>query len=403
MSDDEKVLGRKIATERRKRGLSQKELGALLDRSETWVSQVERGVRKIDRMSVLERIADVLEVPLSELAPTAPVVAAATDKPRVVSDLALVLTSSNALRAVLTRPREVNSADLESGAVLAWEYAHGSSYEKLGEMLLELIPQLETGARAAAGDDKKNLFGALAKTYHAAAAVLSKVGEFAAAWVAADRAINAAERSDDPLLMAEGAFRLTLVFQGARWLDLARTTAETAEETLSTLDGSADPAVYSLRGALNLQLAVIAARSDDANEAYARLEKAARFADELGADRNDYDTEFGPTNVKLHEVAVALELGDAGRALRVGEAVNASNLSAERQGRLLIDLARAHAQRRNVDGVVSALRSADRIAPEQVRNHPLVRALMDDLGQTAAADDPEFADLAAQLYARPSG
>jgi transcriptional regulator with XRE-family HTH domain len=62
----QQALGRKIAAERRRRGLSQPELARLLGRSVAWVSQVERGVRKIDRMSVLETVATALEVPLSE-------------------------------------------------------------------------------------------------------------------------------------------------------------------------------------------------------------------------------------------------------------------------------------------------------------------------------------------------
>ena len=43
------ALGRKIAFFRTARGLSQREFGALVDRSEAWVSQVERGERRIDR------------------------------------------------------------------------------------------------------------------------------------------------------------------------------------------------------------------------------------------------------------------------------------------------------------------------------------------------------------------
>jgi hypothetical protein len=33
----------------------------------------------------------------------------------------------------------------------------------------------------------------------------------------------------------------------------------------------------------------------------------------LGEDRNDYETEFAPTNVELRALAVAVDLGDAGR------------------------------------------------------------------------------------------
>jgi transcriptional regulator with XRE-family HTH domain len=68
LPNDAKALGRRVAFHRGKRGLSQKELGAHINRSESWVSQVERGARRIDRMSVLEILADALGVPVAELA-----------------------------------------------------------------------------------------------------------------------------------------------------------------------------------------------------------------------------------------------------------------------------------------------------------------------------------------------
>ena len=97
----QQALGRKIAAERRRRGLSQPELARLLGRSVAWVSQVERGVRKIDRMSVLETVAAALEVPLHELAAEAPVVAAVTEEPPGAAGLRLVLSGAYALRAML--------------------------------------------------------------------------------------------------------------------------------------------------------------------------------------------------------------------------------------------------------------------------------------------------------------
>jgi hypothetical protein len=45
------------------------------------------------------------------------------------------------------------------------------------------------------------------------------------------------------------------------------------------------------------------------------IEKGREIAALVGDDRNDYETEFGPTNVELHAVAVAVDLGDAGEAL----------------------------------------------------------------------------------------
>jgi hypothetical protein len=50
----------------------------------------------------------------------------------------------------------------------------------------------------------------------------------------------------------------------------------------------------------------------------------------------------------LYEIAAAVDLGDAGRALRAAATVDTTGLSAERRASMLIDVARAHAQRRQV-------------------------------------------------------
>ncbi|RKN14090.1 XRE family transcriptional regulator, partial [Micromonospora musae] len=222
MSDgtpSERAVGRRIAFYRQRRGLSQREFARLIDRSETWLSQVERGVRKIDRMTVLERLAGVLEVPLSELAPEAPVVAAAHEELPAATELGLALSSSHALAAVLGTSHEPADVDELSARVAeAWTYTHASEFSQVGAMLVGLLPDLETAARTTEGEAQQAVFAALARAYHACAAVLARMAEPGAAWVAADRAISAAERSGDTLLMAEGAFRLTLVFQAARRL-----------------------------------------------------------------------------------------------------------------------------------------------------------------------------------------
>jgi transcriptional regulator with XRE-family HTH domain len=397
MPEDGKAFGRRVAFYRKRRGWSQTELAALLDRSETWVSQVERGVRRIDRMSVLERLAEQLGVPLAELAPEVPVVSASAQRPAASSTLSLALASSDALEAVLASPGPVDVDRLGAEAVQAWQYAHGSRYDELAAQLTGLIPDLERAVRVTGGADRRRVCVARAKVYHAAAAVLAKLGEVGPAWVAVDRAISSAEQADDPLLMAEGAFRLAIVFQGARRFDLVARTAQTAAQALDGLVDAGELEAVALRGALSLQLAVAAARTNDGDAAYAHLDQARQAATTLGVDRNDYDTEFGPTNVLLHEVAVAVELGDAGHALRAAAKADPSRLSPERHARLLIDVARAHAQRRQVDQVIDALNRAAEVAPQQVQTHALVRGLMADLLRGDHADHPDLRSLAKQL------
>src|SRR5579864_1950999 len=66
-SPHREVDGPRIARARRRRGLSQAVLAGLVGRSESWLSQVERGKRAIDSHSVLVRLAEVLCVDIEEL------------------------------------------------------------------------------------------------------------------------------------------------------------------------------------------------------------------------------------------------------------------------------------------------------------------------------------------------
>ncbi|GAA4630637.1 helix-turn-helix transcriptional regulator [Actinoallomurus vinaceus] len=393
-TDYKQALGRKIADHRKRRGLSQPELARLIGRSVAWVSQVERGVRKVDRMSVLETVAEALDVPLAELAAEAPVVAAVSDEPPEATDLRLVLSGAHALRAMLTEPMTPDPSALGGKVDKAWELTHAGRYTELIGTLRDLIPQFETAARAAPEAQRAELFELLATAYQACSAALAKLGEPDAAWVAADRAMTAAERTGDPLLVAAGAFRLGFVFLGSKHYDQAEETARTAADALRPMADEGRPEAMALWGGLTLQRAVTASRVNDGESAYAHLERAHQMAERLGEGRNDYNTEFGPANVALHEIAVAVELGDAGRALRTADQVDTSRLSAERRGRMLIDVARAHAQRRQVDEAVNVLRQGEGITPEQIHTHPLVHRLVSDLMTMQNPPSPKLRELA---------
>ena len=66
---------------------------------------------------------------------------------------------------------------------------------------------------------------------------------------------------------------------------------------------------------------------------------------------------------------------------------------------MLIDVARAHAQRRQVDEAVAALRQAEDITPELVRGHELVRQLGSDLLTIQDPPSSELRELAGRLGA----
>ncbi|WP_327109013.1 helix-turn-helix domain-containing protein [Nonomuraea glycinis] len=395
----QRALGRRIAQERKRRGLSQVELARLVDRSVAWISQVERGVRKVDRMSVLEKVAETLDLPLSELAAEAPVVAATNDEVPGTAGLRLVLSGAHSLKAMLHAAPAPSTQQLKSRVDHAWELTHESRYDDLADLLRGLVPTLENAVRSAPAERQAELFELLATTYQTCSASLAKLGEPEAAWIAADRAIGAAERAGNPLMMAAGAFRLGFVFLRARHFDQAEETARTASEALRPLADQRKPEAMSLWGGLTLQRALASAQLNQADTAYDHLAEAREMAERLGDGRNDYNTEFGPANVALHEVSIAIELGDAGHALRVGAMIETATLSHERRARLYVDLARAHAQRRQIDEAVTALLEAEAITPEQLRNHRVVHQLVSDLLTMRDPASPELRGLAARVGA----
>jgi transcriptional regulator with XRE-family HTH domain len=406
MSDDQ-LVGERIAYHRKRLGLSQVEFAGLVGRSDSWVSQVERGVRPVDRMSVLQRVADVLSVSVAELrgddeTPDT------DERPEAFDTIRLALTGHPAIGSVLgtvklTAPARQMEAlrDQHSGI---WELVHASRYAELAPVLASLIPGLETAVRTADSEpvqaEARELLG---DTYQATAAMMVKIGETDAAWIAADRAGFCAEAAGSPLAVAASMFRMAHVFLALSQIDQAHHVANSIAQALEPkIAGTADPEVLSLYGASHLVLAVAAARDNKRNEAHQHLDTARKISGQLGQDRDDYGTEFGPTNVAIHAVDIAVELGDAGQAIELAQHVDATSLSPERQARYLLDLAQAHAMRRQIGEALHALQEAERIAPEETRVHYAGRAVARDLLQLSGLRPrPELRDLAERFGVLP--
>src|SRR5260370_12342709 len=268
----------------------------MVDRSVAWVSQVERGVRKVDRMSVLEALAAALDVPLAELAAEAPVVAAVTGEPPGVGGLRLVLSGAYALRAILDGHRAPAVGTLRTRSRRAWDLAHAGRYGDLADLLRGLVPDLETAARAVPRDRRAEVFELMASAYQACSAALAKLGEPEAAWIAADLPMAAADRAGNPMLVAAGAVRLVFVFISARHYDQAEETARTAAEALWPLADGGDPHAMSLWGGLTLQRAVVAARINDPDAAYDQLERAKQIPGRPREGRHDHNPQLDPAH-----------------------------------------------------------------------------------------------------------
>jgi transcriptional regulator with XRE-family HTH domain len=379
------TVGELIAYHRRRRGLSQARFAELLDRSVSWVSQVERGVKPVDRLPVLREVARVLEVPPGELLPESMFPEAAEQEHPAGRAIRLALSGHPTLAAELdarldTPVPAIELEDLEARARRAWELAHASSFLELGEAVTDLVPELESAARQLDGEAQATALRLLADTYQAIAAVLTKLGETAAAWAAAERSVAAAERAGLPLLAAAGDLRLAQAFLSAGQLDQAeRVVSVMAAGLEPKARRDSPPELLSVWGTLNLIWAIIATRQGQERAALDFMGKAETAAKWLGEDRDDFGTQFGPTNASIQAVMVSVELGDAGAALRRAKTVDASKLLAERRARFLIDVARAYHQRRQSDDVLRTITEAEALTPEQVRTHRYTREMVRDL------------------------
>ncbi|MGW6396012.1 helix-turn-helix domain-containing protein [Streptomyces sp. NPDC055103] len=406
-SERQQAFGKQVAELRRRRGLTQGELAVLIGRTASWVSQVERGIQPVNRLDVLRLLADGLGVALHELQPDAPrppgMDTVGETSPNDLDQARLLISGHSALD-VLLKPREDARPELVSElrdeVERVWELTHAGRLAELSVVLGPLVPRLERVSRTASGQQRSEAHSLLARTYQALAAAFVRQNEGDAAWVAADRAIREAELAGDPLGVFVGIIRLVHAFVRLQHLDQAEHAAASAINVLAGHAEAEETAVEELSvvGSLHLALALVHARSGERAAARRQISKARAAAARIGAERNDFNLEFGPTNVEVQAVSTAVDLGDAGEALEIGAELDTSGLSAERRSRLLMDLGRAHAQRRQPGDALQCLLEAETIAPDLIRGHVAARGVIRELmlmaGRGASPELRELADRA---------
>ena len=253
-------------------------------------------------------------------------------------------------------------------------------YDSARDRLVSLLPAVTAARPQLSGNLRSQLDVLATDMYHVVASVLLKCGEPAMALVAAERSTRCGLDSADPVAVGASARIMTHALMGSghhrRAVTLALTAA-TDLERATRLDSIDSIAVF---GALLLRGAIAAAQAEDRDAAGAMLDEAARAAARSGHDGNDRWTGFGPSNVRQHRVTVALALGDAGTAITFARQVQLDKIIlAERKASLFVDVAQAYAQWGRHDNGLTALRTAYRIAPEEIRSRPAVHRIVAEL------------------------
>lgn len=206
------TLGQRVAELRRLRGLSQKDLGVEVARSESWVSQVERDVLPVERVSVLQILADALGASVGQLRPEAAGTAGDESAPDELGALRLAMTGHPALQTLLNIDDADDRPDISglSAAVdEVWQPTHSSPLKTLAARLARLLGELERAARRANGRRHKEVAALLNSAYLAASAAFARQDEADASWLAAPRAGRGRRRSTRRPAQARRATRNT--------------------------------------------------------------------------------------------------------------------------------------------------------------------------------------------------
>jgi transcriptional regulator with XRE-family HTH domain len=350
-----------IATARVARRLTQDQLAAAAAVSVSLLRKIERGARPVTPR-VLRALADALDVDPGQLAGT------------------MVVTDSRVHAAIPAIRRALDAYDFpDDGPVRAlpqlrrvvadaqrWRLS--SQYARLAETLPPLVVEL-CRVLHGAESDRAEVAGLLTSALRSADGVAYKFGYHDLSARLVDLMHRTADQSDDELLAAAVAYVRTETYFASGNLTAALRSLDqaAAQFTPGTRNASA---AY---GALHMRAAVVAGRLGDPQAARAHL----REAHAMAANVNEgvyYGTAFGPESVRVHDLAVSVELGDAQAALRtVAGWAPGPALPAERRSHYYLDLARAQLWAGRRDAAFASLRTARQIAPQHVRGHPHVR------------------------------
>ena len=377
MRDQERV-GVRIATLRKARGLTQRQLAERASVSYSLLTKVESGAAGATP-ALIGAVARALRVDVPRI----------TGQPYEESrgQAGRLRESVEAIR------RSVDTYDLPPEGVAPRPYAalatdvrrisdlgQSAMFAQIGAELPGLLAELSAAIHTAPDSEQPRMFGLLAEAYSGASIIANLLGYLDLRGQVVDRIRWASEKCDDPLRIHRVRWQRTASLMSVGAYQQAQTLMAQVRDDLGDDLTSMDGPTLSVYGSSHLRSAILAARASrtagpgSAQDAWTHVEAARQVAKRMGRDRNDYGLAFGPSNVAQHEVAVAVELEDGGEAVRRAARIKLPNsVPPVRRGHHYIDLARGYVMAGDLSGGLRCLQEARRIAPQQTRHHPMVR------------------------------
>jgi transcriptional regulator with XRE-family HTH domain len=369
--------GQRIMFYRRRLGMSREVLGGLVGKTGRWVKAVESGQLQQPKLPTLIALAEALKVrDLSQLIGGQPMPTTMFRGPGHPA-LPAVRDAINAIGVQQGDPPRLDHLAARIDA--AWRARHAAPDHRtvLGSLLPDLIRDARHAARAYGGDDRRRALSLLAQVYGLSQFFVAYQPDSALLWRAAERALMAAEESEDPHAVGGAVWLLAEAHRDAGDLDAAETVTRDGLAALRPHLDEADDELRGVWGALHFAAAYTAARSGLEGEAWRWWDQADDIAKSLPGDFYDPMTSFSRVVMGAHAVTVAVELRRAGEARKQARRAAKSAIPSQpRRGRHLVEVARSWQIGGDDPAALGALDSAYTVAPETVRFNSYARRMV---------------------------
>ncbi|MFJ7192447.1 helix-turn-helix domain-containing protein [Streptomyces bacillaris] len=364
---DDDHTGTRIKEQRRLAGLTQRELSDRIPYSYSWLTQVECGARPASS-DFVAAVARALRIDVTVLTGQPYVTQMQEDR---LAELIRPIRESLDLYDLGDDPRvttrtaeELVTATEELCAHVRATHLHAAA-AALPDVITELTALCWRSPTT-------ELWQALGSAYRTAHDVTVKLGYFDLASVALDRLGWAAERASDPCLAAMRQYFRGLVYFREGEYGIGLRLVGSGHRLLGPGDGTRE--ALTVAGQLHLGGSVLAARAEDASAASDHIARAREYAGRVGDASKVHWLNFGPVNVALHEMTVAMEMRQYDEALRQAKAIKLpASVATSRRAHFFIDRARVEMELGKAEASLRSLWAARRAAPEQTRYHPGAR------------------------------
>ena len=396
----EPTLGERIAELRGRTGMTQTGLASRAGVSVDVIRKLEQGQRHTVSISNLHKLAHALDVDAGALLSKPRQLTAADDDSGSVT-IRRTLTSVDDLIDGEDPEIEPLSVD-EARRTLTygWGSYWAGRYDQLGQLLPTAIGRARATLRAVPTAQRAEAADLAAQVLQLAACTLVQLGYVDVAHLALREALGHARAGADPLRVEAlcGTMAWLLLVEG-RFLESGRVAA-TAAAAIAPNAAAPLPA-WSLYGSLLLSGATATGRDGNRAGALTLVDEAAAAAARTG-NRNDYETAFGPDQVRMQRVDVETVTEHYGAALTAGRDMpRDAALPLAARARHLSDIALAQTRLRHDVAALDTVEAMAAMAPAWISYQEQPKMIVRELRERAA-NPPRLTALARKLGVIPA-